>query len=222
MILRLIFGYYFSFGNSRWVHFISIAHCLLFILALLILLVILPSSSMHSISNVFNTLVTVADFVLSLIFKSNYMEKMLTTLCRTGDLLHVKTVALPWKLFAYLLCVWIGRLFATVTSAQSNNFTLLHTCMNIVVITSIHVNYNSKIFVFYSLYQRMKLLRHNFDHKYPTINLIGSERRKYKINNIRNCLTVYDLLLKFFKKMDVQIEIWVSYTIFLGSRAAYR
>ena len=63
--------------------------------------------------------------------------------------------------------------------------------------------------MFDALYQRMKLLRKCFEAKFVTINAIGVERRKYKIDKIRSCLSVYDILLGLVENMDCEIEIWV-------------
>ncbi|XP_034835221.2 uncharacterized protein [Maniola hyperantus] len=61
----------------------------------------------------------------------------------------------------------------------------------------------------------MKLIRKTIEAKYITVNIIGVKRLRYKINNIKKCLDVYDCLMNYIENMDPELEIWLFFTVLI-------
>nr|XP_034835559.1 uncharacterized protein LOC117992019 [Maniola hyperantus] len=54
----------------------------------------------------------------------------------------------------------------------------------------------------------MKTVRKAFEYKYVEVNVIGKERIKHRIKNIKTCLAIYDHLVQHVENLDLGLEIW--------------
>lgn len=215
IFLRMIFGHYFYFGKSKFMELFSCLLCFSFIALNIIIYIQSSNENIYKQVSFYVMCRFFAESVNSLIFKGNYMERMFSFLTRTGDILDVKTVSVSGNLYIIILITFSFRFY---TYAKYNHLIAdVQTILYITVLLSTYLNYNTKIVVFDVLYQRMKLLRMKFERKFVSVNIIGVERCRYKINDIRNCLAVYSILLECIEDIDWEIEVWVIMNSYLYS-----
>ena len=210
VILRLIFGYSIDFGTSKYILVLCSCYCFTFLLTYIstYVLVFVQNTELRNIDN-YNAIEVVVNCTAALIFKSKYVKKYIALLSKSGDLLQTKTISVPWKIMLYLFFTFCLRIY-NFSIQTKFTFPSVSYFIALTLIISFFVNYNSKLFVLNVIHHQIRCLRRKFDTKFMMLNIIGKERRDYKISNMKTCLVVYDMLITSVEEMDYEIETWVN------------
>ncbi|XP_039759673.1 uncharacterized protein LOC120633516, partial [Pararge aegeria] len=151
--------------------------------------------------------------IISLLFQGDHMDGIISMVSLTEDTLNAKSITVSYKMFGLLLILMFIRISVYVYFSLNKSIMAYFLCF--VLLFSLFLNYLSKILFFDVLFHRMRLLRKAFKNKYLGVNVIGKERIKHRIENIKTCLSVYDYLLQQVENMDLELEIWLFGTVLL-------
>ena len=214
MNIRLYFGHYHFPQYSTFTNNIFRLYCAFytaFIIFIYFYIFPSPLDFFYShISYTYTMVEALFDNLLSLILRGKYLKLLYDFINQTQDMLNIKGFGVSRGIYLSLFLCSSLRVYIVLSKSP---FLLSDFRSWIVAFAylSLCVNYVSKIVVFDVIYHRLKVIRIKFEFKYVCINMIGKERVKYRINNIKSCLSVYQELIYFINNMEIEMQAWVNF-----------
>lgn len=216
--VRLYFGHYHYPEYSKITNNIFRLYCLIYTASAFFLYFYIYPSPLDfvytHISYTYTMVEALFDNLLSLILRGKYLKILYDFIIKTQNMLNVKGFGISRGIYLYLFLCSSIRVYIVLTYSP---FLLadVRTWITAFAFISLCVNYVSKIIVFDVIYHRLKLIRTKFEFKYVCINMIGKERVKHRIDNIKTCQSVYQEIIYFVKNMDIEIQAWVNFNSYL-------
>lgn len=209
--IRLIFGHYHRTENSKYLSFFIRLYCYIFTTTLFLTYFLLfPEPLNFNLHYTYVMVEVLINNLISVIFQGKYLEDLYILIDNVLKLLKKRKLKISYAIYLSLIMFLIFRVhfLFIYTPFEINDVRLWFA---VIAFISLSANYFSKIIVFDIIYQSMKLTRAKLEFKFVyNINVIGKTRVYYRIENIRMCLSLYQRLVYFIKKIDLEVQTWVS------------
>lgn len=214
---RLYFGHYHYPDYSNFVNNIFRLFCIVYTIGIFFTYFYIYPGPLDFANNhtyTYTIIEAILDNLLSLCLRGIYLKKLYALISKLQKMLRLRGIGVSRDIYVSLFLCSSLRVYI-VLNYSPFLITDARTWIAGFAFVSLCINYVSKIVVFDIVYQYMRVIRIQFEFKHMYINIIGQERVRYRIENIKTCLSVYNELVYFMKNMDVEVQAWVRFFYYI-------
>lgn len=212
MNIRLYFGHYHFPEYSKFTNIFFNIYSLVYSVSIFFIYFCYyprPLDFIYKITYTYTMVEVICNNLLSFVSRGKYLKKLYILIENVNTKLNLKKNRVTISIYVFIFVCVTFRIYITVRYSPfslkdfrtwTTTFTFIGLC----------VNYVSKILVFDIIYNLMKAVRIRFESRFMNVNVIGQTRVRYKIENIKKCLSAYVELHNFIKNIDFEIKTWVK------------